>query len=161
MAYIKGPRGLNGELAAFLYKPTSNTLKKELCITLEKDGKSEEFKIENIKRLKRTIGIKLKEINDREASEHWKGATLLVERDDLEPLEGSEFYHFELEGSEVFDDTGEKIGIVNSVDGESANSILNIDSDGKEVLIPFVKAIVREVDIKKKRIIIKKIDGLI
>lgn len=161
VAYIKGPRGFKGELAAVLYNPSSRSLKPGLAVTLEKGEKSGDFEIEFIKSLRKRIGLKLKGIEDGEAAENWKGAEVLVEKDKLEPLNESEFYHFELEGAEVYGDDGEYIGKIKHVDDNVGNAVVYIDSDKGELLIPFVKEIVQTVDIAKKRIVIKMIEGLI
>jgi 16S rRNA processing protein RimM len=161
VAYIKGPRGFKGELAAILYKPSSKSLKKGLTVTLEKEGRSQDFVVEFAKPMQKRMSLKLKGIDDRESAEHWKGSGVLVEKDQLEPLQESEYYHFDLEGMKVYDENDELIGTVKSVDSEMINPILNIESEDGEILIPFVKAIIREVDIEKKRIVIETIEGLI
>lgn len=161
VAYIKGPRGFKGELAAVLYNPSSENLRKGLTVTLEKGEKSGDFEIEFTKPSKKRIGLKLKGIEDQKTAEYWKGAEVLVEKDKLKPLEESEFYHFELEGAEVYEENGDLIGKVKSVDSIVANPILNVESKSGEIMIPFVKAIVKEVNIKEKKIVIRKIEGLL
>ena len=160
VAYIKGPRGFRGELAAVLYNAMSENLKEGSTVTLEKGEKSGDFVIEFTKSLNKRIGLKLRGIEDQETAEYWKGAEILVEKDELKPLKESEFYHFELEGAEVYGESGELIGIVKSVDSNVANAILNVKSDNREIMIPFVKAIIQEVNIKEKKIVIRKIEGL-
>jgi len=161
VAYIKGPRGLKGELAAVLYNPSSRSLKPGLTVTLDKGEKSGDFDIEFTKQLKKRIGLKLKGIEDSETAENWKGAEVLVEKDKLEPLNESEYYHFELEGVEVYENNGALIGIVKMVDDHVGNAVLYVDTDNGEILIPFVKEIVQTVDIANKKIVIKKLEGLI
>jgi len=161
VAYIKGPRGLKGELAAVLYNPSSRSLKPGLTVTLDKGEKAGDFDIEFTKQLRKRIGLKLKGIEDGKAAENWKGAEVLVEKDKLEPLNESEYYHFELEGMEVYDDNGALIGIVKLVDNHVGNAILYVDTDDGEVLIPFVREIVQTVDIAEKKIVIKRLEGLI
>jgi 16S rRNA processing protein RimM len=160
VAYIKGPRGFKGELAAVLYSPTSDHLKEGMTVTLEKGDKSDDFTVEFTKSFKKRIGLKLKGIDDPETAEFWKGAEVLVERDKLEQLDESEYYHFELEGADVYDEGGELIGTVKFVDSNVANAVLYVESDGKEIMIPFVKAFVQEVNIEEKKITIRKIEGL-
>jgi 16S rRNA processing protein RimM len=131
-----------------------------LQVTLQIKNQTSNFTIEKIKQLKNRIGLKFKEINDEETALSWKGADVLVDKENLEPLEKSEFYHFEIEGSSVYDENDELIGKVKYVENNAANDILIIDGKDKEIMIPFVKAIVKEVDLKNKKIKIKKVDGL-
>ena len=161
VAYIKGPRGFKGELAAVLYNPASKSIRAGLEITLQKGEKSGLFVVEFTKSLKNRIGLKLKGIEDNVSAEYWKGAEVLVDKDKLEPLEESEYYHFEIEGAEVYDEKGKLLGTVNHVDSNAGNSILYIDTGHEEILIPFVKAFVDSIDVDKKTIKMKNLDGLI
>jgi len=161
VAYIKGPRGFKGELAAVLYNRSSRSLKPGLVVTLDKGEQSGEFEIEFIKQLKNRIGLKLKGIEETESAENWKGAEVMVEKDQLESLNESEYYHFEIEGAEVFGDDGKYIGKVKYVDDNVGNAVIYIDSEKGELLIPFVKEIVKSVDINNKKIVIRTMEGLI
>jgi 16S rRNA processing protein RimM len=132
-----------------------------LKVTLEKGEKSGDFEIEFIKSLRKRIGLKLKGIENGEAAEYWKGAEVLVEKDKLEPLNESEYYHFELEGAEVYGDNGEYIGKIKYIDDNTANAVIYVDSEKGELLIPFVKEIVQTVDIANNRVVVKMLEGLI
>ena len=160
VAHIRGPRGFKGELAAVLYNPASGSLKGGLTVTLDKNGTTGRYEVEFTKQLKDRIGIKLKGIEDKETAELWKGAEIYVERDQLEPLEESEYYHFELEGMDVFDEAGNRVGTVKEVESGAGNDMLNVSGENGEILIPFVKALVTSVDLNNKRIVVSKIEGL-
>ena len=160
VAYIKGPRGYKGELAAFLYNPASKSLKNGSTVTLDKDGKTGRYEVEFVKSLKNRIGLKLKGIEDKETAEFWKGAEVYMEKELLEPLADSEYYHFELEGLEVYDDFDQRVGIVERVESGAGNDILNVSGESGDILIPFVKAVVISIDMDKKRIVVKRIEGL-
>jgi len=160
VAYIRGPRGFKGELAAALFKPSSASLRPGLVVTILKGDKSSELEVEYIKSLRRGIGLKLIGIDDEETADGWRGAEILVEAENLEPLGEKEFYHFQLEGSEICEQDGTKLGVVERIDDTTGNALLTVKTDNGEILIPFVEAVVKSVDIEKKMIIIKKIEGL-
>lgn len=160
VAYIKGPRGLRGELAAILYRPSSKSLRPGLEVTIEKEEKSQECMVEYVKPLKNRIGLKLSGIDDEETALDWSRGEILVEKEELEPLDENQYYHFEIEDARVYDEKGVLIGTVTHIDSTAGNDLLYVKTDEGEIMIPFVKAIVKTVDIKKKRIVIKKIKGL-
>jgi 16S rRNA processing protein RimM len=160
VAYIKGPRGFRGELAAVLYNPLSESLHSGLEVTLDKGEMTGSYEVEYIKQLKNRIGLKLKGIEDVETAERWKGAEVYVEKDRLQPLSDSEYYHFELEGAQVYDEAGGLIGTVIHVESGAGNVILNVSGEKGEILIPFVKAIITLVDIENKKIVVRNIEGL-
>ncbi len=73
-----------------------------------------------------------------------------------------EFLIDELTGLEVFDLKGAKIGVVIGVSNNGANDMLSIKSKTTKIsLVPFVKALVPEVDIKNKKVVVNNIEGLI
>lgn len=161
VAYITKPRGLRGELAAVLYRPSSGSLKSGLRITLEKEDNRQDFEIEFIKSLRGRIGLKLKGIDSQEEAANWIGAEVLLDREKLDPLDDDEFYHFQIEGAEVYDQEGGFVGIVRQLAEIPGNDIMIVETDDREVMIPFVEAIVKSVDVEKKRIVISAMEGLI
>ena len=59
-------------------------------------------------------------------------------------------------------ETDKNLGFVIGVSNNGANDLLSVKTSTKHIcLIPFVKAIVPDVDIKNKKIIINNIEGLL
>ena len=160
VAYIRGPRGFKGELVAVLYRPSSKNLTPGLEVTLEKGDRSGNFVVEWTKALRNRIGLKLKGIEDEITAESWRGGDILIEKELLIPLSESEYYHFEIEGVEVFDTNGNLVGTVTHIDSTAGNDIMCVKTERGEVMIPLVKAIVKSIEIDKKKIVIDKIEGL-
>ena len=64
-------------------------------------------------------------------------------------------------GLSAYDSDGEIIGKISAVSIAKGQDILFIkDAENKEYIVPFVKDIVTEVNIKDQRITIQKIEGL-
>jgi 16S rRNA processing protein RimM len=160
VAYIKGPRGLKGELAAVLYRPSSKSLRPGLEVMLRKEEQSRICIVEYVKPLKNRIGLKLSGIDDEETALDWSQGEILVEKEKLEPLGEYQYYHFEIEGAQVYDEEENFIGTVTSIDNAPGNDILYVKTDKDEIMIPFVKAIVKIVETENKRIVVRKIKGL-
>lgn len=101
-------------------------------------------------------------IDDRTVAEQLKGIELSADVDPLElPDDPDEFYDHQLIGLNVLH-SGEIIGQVDQVLHLPAQDLLAvIKSDGSEVLIPFVKQIVPEVDLVNKNLIITPPPGLL
>ena len=101
-------------------------------------------------------------IDDRTAAEQLKGIELRADVDPLElPDDPDEFYDHQLIGLDVLY-SDQVIGQVDQVLHLPAQDLLAvIKSDGSEVLIPFVKQIVPEVDLVNRKLIITPPPGLI
>ena len=92
----------------------------------------------------------------------YKGCLVFVEETSIrENLDDDEFLIDELVGLNVYDGE-ERVGSVVGVSNNGASDLLSVKTNSKNVcLVPFVKAIVLSVDIKKKRIQINNIEGLL
>lgn len=94
----------------------------------------------------------------------YKGSLLFVDENVIrETLDEDEFLIDELVGLSVFDNnTGDKLGFVVGVSNNGASDFISIKTNSKKVcLIPFVKAIVPDVDLKNKKIMINNLEGLL
>jgi 16S rRNA processing protein RimM len=160
VAHILRPRGFKGELAVITYKENTESLKIGLAVTLQKGAASRDTEIQDIKRLKGRLALKFAGIDSDGAADVWRNGEVLAEQSDLASLGENEFYHFELEGSEVYEENGAYVGKVTGIDYFSANDILSVASQKGEILIPLVKSVVLAIDREKKRIVIRKIEGL-
>ena len=94
--------------------------------------------------------VKFKGINDRLAAELLIGQKLLVPASSLPQLESHEFHLLELIGLDAkLDKDDTSIGKVTDLT-TAGNDLLEIElRGGKKVFVPFVKAIVPEVNVKK------------
>jgi len=100
-------------------------------------------------------------VDDREGAESLVRAILWIDEDaDAAVAEDDAWYDHQLVGLDVVRD-GARIGRVVRVDHLPAQDLLIISHDDREVLVPFVKAIVPEVDIAAGRVVITPPPGLI
>jgi 16S rRNA processing protein RimM len=102
----------------------------------------------------------LEGITDRTQAESLIRAILLVEADlAATPEEPEAWYDQQLVGLKVERD-GQVIGEISRVDHLPAQDLLAITSGAKEVLLPFVKAFVPEVNVEESKIVITPPGGL-
>jgi 16S rRNA processing protein RimM len=104
--------------------------------------------------------LTLDAIADRTAAEQWRGRTLLVPVEELtEPDEGEVFLH-ELAGMAAVDEGGAPLGTVRDWYEVPQGILLSLERDGRELLVPFVDAMVREVDREARRLVLRLPEGL-
>ncbi|WP_395242881.1 ribosome maturation factor RimM [Agromyces sp. MMS24-K17] len=85
-------------------------------------------------------------VDDRTAAEGVIKAILWVDVDEAETAEPDAWYDHQLIGLAVVRD-GQRVGEVKRVEHFPAQDLLIVKSGGREVMVPFVAAIVPEVDI--------------
>ena len=134
-------------------------------VLIKKDGKEETFTVENVKFHKNFALVKFKEINSIDELLPYKGLNIYIEKKEAqESLGEDEFLIQDLIGLNAFDNKDDLIGIISDVKTSSGNDLLCIkpvDETKGEILIPFAKERVPIVDIKKKKVVIKPIEGLL
>ena len=92
-----------------------------------------------------------------------KGTLLFVDENTIrENLEEDEFLIDELVGLEVVDLEGKNLGFIVGVSNNGATDLLSVKTKSKKIsLVPFVKAIVTDVDLKGKKVTINNLEGLL
>ena len=107
--------------------------------------------------------IQLEGIESREQAEALRGCELLVPASDRPTLEEGEFHVLDLIGLTAIDQaSGDTIGIVRDV-VSAGNDLLVVElqTDGREVYIPFVDEIVPVVDLEQQRVEVTPPAGLL
>ncbi|WP_439592526.1 ribosome maturation factor RimM [Microbacterium sp.] len=99
-------------------------------------------------------------VDDRDTAEELIRAILWIDQDSTDaPAEEDAWYDHQLVGLDVVRD-GATVGRVIRVDHLPAQDLLIVKTAGGEVLVPFVKAIVPEVDVVAGRVIVTPPPGL-
>jgi 16S rRNA processing protein RimM len=103
------------------------------------------------------------ELADRTAAESVRGLTLLTDVDTAEaPDDPEEFYDHQLVGLTVESTDGAPVGEVTEVVHGAGQDLLVVRAaDGREVLVPFVSALVPVVDVAARRIQVEDRPGLL
>lgn len=101
-------------------------------------------------------------IYDRNVAEALRGVLLCVDSADVGPLSDPDEYHdHQLVGLTAVTTAGETLGEVARVDHAPASDLLVLRRpEGRTALVPFVKAIVPEVDLAGGRVIVDPPEGL-
>ena len=76
-------------------------------------------------------------------------------------LKKGEYFYSDLVGLDVYFDNEKYIGKVIRIEEYTSYQTLRVKTDKKDVLIPFVNAFIKNVDLENKKITIKVIEGLL
>ncbi|MGW3783067.1 ribosome maturation factor RimM [Micromonospora chokoriensis] len=102
-------------------------------------------------------------ILDRNTAEALRGTLLVVDSADVDPPDDPEEFHdHQLVGLAVVTPAGERLGEVARIDHAPSSDLLVLRRpEGRTALIPFVRAIVPEVDLAGGRVIVDPPAGLL
>ena len=146
MAVIGAAHGIRGELRVKTFTGDPLALG-DYGPLQSSDGRS--FEILDIRPAGNVVVVRFKGVADRNAAEALNGTELFIDRSALpDDAEEGEFYHTDLVGLAVRDESDTVVGRVTSVQNFGGGDILEITHGGvKGVLIPFTQAAVPVVDI--------------
>lgn len=131
-----------------IYIQTKNTLKTVI--------------IEEVKYSKNLVLLKLKGIDDINAAEVYKNCYIKIERKDAVKLPEDSYFIVDLIGLNVYTDDGMSLGNIIDVYPTGANDIYVVkDEKGKQVLLPAIGDVIKNVDIENKKMIVHLIEGLV
>ena len=110
-----------------------------------------------------TLLVTFEEVEDRNAAETLRGTVLHATLGhDETPEDPEEFYDHQLVGLAVVDLDGTPLGEVTAVVHGSAQDLLTVRTpDGRNALVPFVAALVPEVDLEGGRLVVADRPGLV
>ena len=108
-----------------------------------------------------TLLLGFKGVSDRNQVEELRDVLLLAEVDIEANSTEDDFHVQQLLQCQVSTQDGLDIGLVTDVINLPGQDVLAVDYNGREVLIPFVKAIVPIVDVKNRKITVVPPAGLL
>ena len=126
-------------------------------------GPERSFVIETVREHAGRLLMRLTGVSDRNAADALRGTLFLVDTEQLPPIDDpDEFYDHQLEGLAVRTVDGTVIGTVAEVLHTAAGELLSIKTpEGREVLVPYVSAIVTAVSLADGTVDIDPPDGLL
>src|SRR5699024_3159331 len=113
------------------------------------------------RRHKGLLLVRFEEYKTLNEVELFKAVSLDIKEEQQTELAAHEYYYHEIIGCEVISTEDEEIGTIDYTLAPGANDVWVVKNDaGKELLIPYIPDVVKDVDVEKKRVIIEVMEGL-
>lgn len=154
---IVNTHGIKGEVKIYSYTDNPSNILNLKKVYIE----NVEYQVERIRLASNMFILKLKGIDRIEDTVSIKNKEIYREvlKKEKESLE--EFFVRDLIGLDVVDEEENKIGILSDVINTGANDIYIVKKeDAKELLLPAIKQVIKNIDIKNKKIVVKIMEGL-
>jgi 16S rRNA processing protein RimM len=114
------------------------------------DGPWREVEVQQCEVHHKTLAAHLPDCPDRNAAEKFKGLLIAVPRSSLPKQAQDEYYWGDLIGLAVVNEKGMQLGKVVGLLETGSNQVLSVKGDSGEILIPFVAAAIKQVDLQDK-----------
>ena len=130
-------------------------------IYIENKKGKKEYQIKEVKYQKNMVILKLEGINKIEEAEELRNSYITISREDAIPLKENEYYIVDLLGLEVYTDEGTLLGILDDIFNTGSNDIYVVkDELGKQILLPAISEVIKNIDIENRKIIVHLLEGL-
>ena len=121
-----------------------------------------QYEIQEIKYHKDMVLIKFKGIDKIEEAELLRNAYLKVNREEEPKLEEGTYYIVDLLGLEVYSDEEEPLGKIDDIFNNGSSDIYVVKNElGKQILIPAISDVIKEINLEEKKIVVHILKGLI
>jgi 16S rRNA processing protein RimM len=158
---IVNTHGVNGEIKIIPLTDNPERFEDLKWAYIDKKGSIEKYYINGIKYLKNLVVLKLKGVDDLSAAQALKGFFMLVDRENAVKLPENSFFICDILGSTVHDDKGNLLGELVDVLQTGSNDVYIIkDENKRELLLPALKSVVKEVSVENKTMIVTIPKGL-
>lgn len=120
------------------------------------------LEVEKVRPYKQGLLVKFKGIEDRTEAEYFRGRYLMRSLEEVEELEEDEIFYHQLLQMTVESVEGEKLGVVREVyEDVGAADLLEIQGPKGRFHVPLVRAMIREIDVEERRLVLDPPEGLL
>jgi 16S rRNA processing protein RimM len=151
---IGAPYGIKGWLNVISYTDPLDNIVHYTPWFVERGGNWSEANVIRTKPHRNGFVAQFAGIDDRDAAQRLVGQSIGVLETALPPAGEDEFYWKDLIGLDVVNPSGTVVGQISALMETGANDVIVVRTEGGEVLIPFVRHVVIDVDLQNRRIVV-------
>jgi 16S rRNA processing protein RimM len=150
--------GIRGEVAI---QPRSDNPERWTAGAVVRGDDGTDFTIEAVRGGGGRLIVRFAGVDDRNTAEALRGRTFVVPVSWLPALPDGEYWPHQLEGAAVVTESGRELGRVADVVANPANDLwVTVDDEGNETLVPAIRDVVVDVDVDRRRIVVRDVPGL-
>ena len=157
VGYILAPWGIRGEIKVEVVTDFPERFAPQKIVYLN----TSPLEIESCRPHKQHLVVKLATIDSVEDAEKLRGQDLTIPRSELYPLPEGQYYTFQLIGLKVVTTEGKLLGRITEIMTTGSNDVYIVEGKRGEILIPAIEDVVKSIDLKKGKIVIEAIEGLL
>lgn len=159
---IVNTNGLKGYLKVKPFTDDITRFEELETVYIQKGKELIEFIIQDVKYSKNMVLLKLEGIDDIDEAQKYRNYYIKINRENAVELKENSYFIVDIIGSEVFTDEDRYLGKVVDVFPTGSNDVYTVKADdGKEILLPAIEEVIKNVDTKNKKIIVHLLEGLI
>ncbi len=155
---VVGAHGIDGDIKILPYGECEKKTWER--VYLKRENSQEAYKVQTLKPHQRVLLVHLVGCDTRDNALTLVGSDVFINRLHLPKLPKGEYYYHDLVGMEVFTEDNILLGIIKDIFSTGSNDVYVVKNNLKEVLIPAIKDVVVDIDLNKKKMVIRLLEGL-
>ena len=157
MGRVLAPHGLKGEVRIEVITDSPDRFSSGGIVYVT----GEPHRIQRSFRLpKGTLALKLEGIDDRGQAEALRESLLTVPEEMVPPPPEGQYYHFQIIDMRVHTREREYLGQVTQIISTGSNDVYVVSCEGKEILIPALDDVIKEMDVERGVMTVDLPEGL-
>ena len=155
--------GLKGRMKVKSYVESPDILRALEDIRIgHEDANPTPYKVKNIavKGSGSTFFLEVEGVDACETADELRGQYVIAARSDLDELHEDEFYWHDIIGLIVTTIEGHTLGTVTSIIPTGSNDVYVCTADEREILIPAIDDVIKQIDIARGVMIVELLEGL-
>jgi len=158
---IVGTHGLKGVIKVKPLTDDITRFNKLKTVYINMKEELTEFPIEKVQYNKNMVLLKLQGIDTTQKAEEYRNFYIKIDRKDSVKLPENSYFIIDLIGCDVYDEENNLLGKLEDIYPTGSNDVYAVKNDlGKQLLLPAIKDVIKQVDIANKKIIVKLMEGL-
>ncbi len=154
--------GIKGFLKVVPFTDDITRFEKLKTVYIQYKNNLEEVEIEEVKFHKNLVLLKVKGVNTIEDTLKYKNCYLKINRKDAVVLPEDTYFIVDLIGIKVYDQDENNIGTIIDVFPTGSNDVYVVKNElGKQILLPAISSVIKQVDIPNKKMKVNLIEGLV
>ncbi|MGE5329001.1 MAG: ribosome maturation factor RimM [Deltaproteobacteria bacterium] len=157
---IINTHGIKGELKVLPLTDDPKRYNKLKFLFVDNKGSFQKYDVEYVKYHKSFVILKLRGVESMEQAELLKNHVLKVHRKDAVKLPEGSYFICDIIGMTVKAISGQELGLLEDVLKTGSNDVYIVRKEGKELLIPALKAVVKSIDLESKQMLVDLPEGI-
>jgi 16S rRNA processing protein RimM len=150
---IVAPHGVRGDVRIFPLTDFPERFHELKTVYVDDVG---QLKLESARPHKKFILLKFTGIDTMNEAAPLSSKLIKIRREDVVKLPEGQYYIFDIIGLNVFNEQGELLGVITDVLQPGSNDVYVVEQqDKKELLVPAIKDVVKQIDIAGKKMLVK------
>lgn len=154
-------RGVNGELKVIPLTDNPKRFGEIRRVFFKGPAGVQELSIRGYRVLNGTVLVKFEGINDLTAAELLGRGLMMIPKEERPNLPAGRFYQDDILGLKVYTIMGEFLGTVEQIFSTGANDVYSVRHQSRQVLVPALKSVVKQIDLVKGKMVVELPEGLV